>query len=253
MVNIVVFGETGAGKSSVINLMAGKQIAHVSPDTHRCTMHWTEYSITFENGTPYQVFDTVGLEEPRLQTGEYLSAIANAYGLINTLRERGGVNLLLFCIRGGRVTATMQSNYRLFFEFLCEEKVPLALVVTNLERETNMEDWYTRNMSHLEKHNIRSVGHACITAGTLLDGRHRDKYEESQGILHRVVQAHCNASMVGWTGGQGWLAAFISKLMDFVAGRPKKTDVIGILTKRCGMPKKVAQQVAQQIRGENQS
>jgi GTPase Era involved in 16S rRNA processing len=251
--NIVVFGETGAGKSSVINLMAGEEIAHISPDSHRCTLHWTEYPITFENGTRYKVFDTVGLEEPRLQAGDYLTAISNAYGLINTLKERGGVNLLLFCIRGGRVTATMQSNYRLFFEFLCEEKVPLALVVTNLEREARMEDWYTRNMGHLEKHNIRSAGHACITAANLLDGRHRDKFEESRSILRRVVETHCNASMEGWTGGQGWLASFIGKLMEFVIGRPKKTDVVGVLTKRCGMTKEVARQVAQHIRDENQS
>ncbi|KAG1724268.1 hypothetical protein EDB19DRAFT_1915626 [Suillus lakei] len=246
VMNIVLFGETGAGKSSVINLMAGQPIAHISPDSHRCTLHWTEYPIIFENGTRYKVFDTVGLEEPRLRTGEHL-AISNAYGLINTLKERGGINLLLFCIRGGRVTATMQSNYRLFFEFFCEEKVPLALVVTNLERETTMEDWYTRNVGHLEKHNIWSAGHACITAANLLNGRHRDKYEESRGILRRVVEAHCNASMEGWTGGQRWLASFISKQVEFVIGRPKKTDIIGILTKRCGMATEVAWQVAQQI------
>jgi len=247
MANIVIFGETGAGKSSVINLMAGREIAEVSPDSHRCTLHWTEYTVKFDNGTRYRVFDTVGLEEPRLEAKEYLSAITNAYGLINTLRKNGGINLLLFCIRGGRVTPTMKSNYRLFFEFLCEEKVPLALVITHLEREKNMEDWYTRNTNHLKTHNIISVGHACITAGTGLDGRHRDKYEESRGVVCSVVQAHCNTSMEGWTGGQGWFASLIGKMMDFVTGRPKKTDIIGVLTKRCGMAKGVAQQVAQSI------
>jgi GTPase Era involved in 16S rRNA processing len=254
--NVVVFGETGVGKSSVINLMAGQEIAHISPDSHRCTLHWTEYQVTFENGNRYTVFDTVGLTNPRLQTGDYLTAFSNAYGLINTLKERGGVNLLLFCIRGGRVTATMQSNYRLFFEFLCEEKVPLALVVTNLEREVRMEDWYTRNMGHLEKHNIRSAGHACITAANLLDGRHKNKYEESRSILRRVVEAHCNASMErSPTVEQGWFASSISRLVEYVVGHPKKTDLDDInefLTKRCGITKEV-QQVAQQIRDGNQS
>ncbi|KAG1719354.1 hypothetical protein EDB19DRAFT_1972870 [Suillus lakei] len=231
--------------------MAGQPIAHTSPNSHRCTLHWTEHPITFENGTRYKVFETVGLEEPRLRTGEYLTAILNTYNLINNLKERGGINLLLFCVRGGRVTATMQSNYRWFFEFFCEEKVPLVLVVTNLERETTMEDWYTRNVGHLEKHNIRSAGHACITAANLLDERHRDKYEESRGILRRVVEAHCNASMEGWTGGQRWLASFIDEQVEFDIGRPKKTDTIEILTKRCGMTKEVARQVAQQIKKEH--
>jgi hypothetical protein len=196
------------------------------------------------------VFDTVGLEEPHLQARDCLNAISNAYELINTLKERGGVNLLLFCIRGGVVTATMQSNYRLFFEFLCEENVPLALVVTNLEREVRMEDWYTRNMGHLEKHSIRPSGHACITAANLLDGRHRDKYEESRSILRKVVEAHCNASMEGWTPGQGWLASSMSRLVKYVVGHPKKTRIriIGVLIKRRRMTKEVTRLMTQQIR-----
>ncbi|OAX36084.1 hypothetical protein K503DRAFT_772849 [Rhizopogon vinicolor AM-OR11-026] len=95
------------------------------------------------------------------------------------------------------------------------------------------------------------MGHACITAATTIDDRHRVKYDESRETLCSVVQAHCNDSMEGWTGGQGWLASLISKHMEFVTGRPDPTDVIGILTKRCGMTKKVAQQVAQQIRNED--
>ncbi|KAJ8594433.1 hypothetical protein M405DRAFT_916751 [Rhizopogon salebrosus TDB-379] len=250
MVNIVIFGETGAGKSAVINLMAGRQVARTSPNSHRCTLQWTEYTITLNDGTRYQVFDTVGLEEPRLDSGEYLTAITNADSLIKVLNERGGINLLIFCVRGGRVTTTMQSNYRLFFEFFCQEKVPLVLVATNLEREERMEDWYTRNVGHLEKYCIRSVGHACITAATTIDGRHRARYEESRVTVCSLVRAHCNTIPEGWTGGQGWLASLVVWLLDFTTGRPKKTDVIGVLTKRCGMSKAAAQQVAQQIRSE---
>jgi len=102
----------GAGKSSVMNLMTARQVATISPDSRRCTMHWTEYTVTFDNKTQYQVFDTVGLGGPLIQPQEYLSAITNVRGLINALKERGGTNLLLFYIRGRRVTATTQSHYK---------------------------------------------------------------------------------------------------------------------------------------------
>ncbi|KAG2052229.1 hypothetical protein BDR06DRAFT_888191 [Suillus hirtellus] len=202
--NVVIFGEVGAGKSSVINLMAGQEIAPTSSNLLRCTLHWVEYQITLKNGSQYNVFDMVGLQEaPCLQVGEYLSAITNAYSLINTLKECGGINLLLFCIRAGKVAAC-QENYRLFFKFLCEKKVLLALVITNLERERRMEDWYMRNRSYFDKCDIRSVGHACITTANLLDRSHGDKYEESCRILRKVVEVHCNASMdsEGWAGVQ---------------------------------------------------
>jgi hypothetical protein len=250
MVNIVIFGETGAGKSSVINLVAGREVAHTSSGWERCTQHWTEYTIIFDNGTPYQVFDTVGLEDPRVDSGEYLTAITNADSLINALNGRGGINLLLFCIRGGRVTATMQSNYRLFFEFFCQEKVPVALVVTNLEREERMEDWYTRNVGHLEKYAIHSVGHACITAATTINSRRGASYEESRVTVCDLVRVHCYTLTERWTGGQGRTEGLITSLRDLATGRPKKTDVVGVLTKRCGMPIEAAQQLARQIRGE---
>jgi hypothetical protein len=251
MVNIVIFGGVGTGKSSVINLMAGRQVARVSRDSHRCTLQWTEYTITLDDGTRYQVFDTVGLEEPRLDSGGYLAAITNAYSLINALKERGGINLLLFCTRGYRVTETMQSNYRLFFEFLCQEKVPLALVITGLESESDdMEAWYTRNGGHVEKCGIHSVGHACITSITGYKDIYRARYEESRRVLCSTIEACCSPSGEGWTGSQVWREELITSLRDLATGRPKKTDVVGVLTKRCGMPIDAAQHLARQIRSE---
>ncbi|KAG2355328.1 P-loop containing nucleoside triphosphate hydrolase protein [Suillus spraguei] len=238
---IVLFGETGAGKSSLINLMAEKEVANTSPDMQRCTMQWNKYTIGF-SGDSYTVFDTIGLEEPQLGIKEYLESVENAYRLIKELDKQGGIDLLLFCVRAGRVTATLQSNYRLFNEFLCEKKVPIVLAITNLEREKRMEDWWERNHSTFEKYQIQVAGHACITAANRLDGRHQVLYEESRITIRNLKQA--------WMGGDNLFASLMRRLKELLSGGPnvRKKDLVPHLTKRCGISPDVAKKLAKMIR-----
>jgi energy-coupling factor transporter ATP-binding protein EcfA2 len=247
---IVLFGETGAGKSSLINLMAGKEVAHTSPDMQRCTMRWNEYAIDFDD-TLYTVFDTIGLEEPQLGIKEYLESVENAYRLIKELDGRGGIDLLLFCVRAGRVTATLQSNYRLFNEFLCEKKVPIVLAITNLEREQRMEDWWVRNHGTFDKYQIQVAGHACITAANRLDGRHRALYEESRITIRNLVKEFtADGQKKAWKGGDGLFVSLMRKLKELVAGAPrvKRKDLVSHLTKRCSVSPDVAKQLANMIK-----
>ncbi|KAG1762001.1 P-loop containing nucleoside triphosphate hydrolase protein [Suillus occidentalis] len=237
---IVLFGETGAGKSSLINLMAEKEVAHTSPDMQRCTIRWQEYNITF-NENSYTVFDTIGLEEPQLGIKEYLESVEHAYKLIKELDNRGGIDLLLFCVRASRVTATLQSNYRLFHEFLCEKKVPIVLAITNLERERRMEDWWERNHHTFDKYQIHVAGHACIAAANRLDGRHEDLYEESRITIRRIVeQFTADGKKQTWAGGDNL----------YLAGSPnvRKKYLVPHLTKRCGITPDVAKRLADMIR-----
>ncbi|KAG2104401.1 P-loop containing nucleoside triphosphate hydrolase protein [Suillus discolor] len=249
--NIVIFGETGAGKSSLVNLMAGKEVAITSPDTQRCTMHWQEYTIDF-HGEPYKVFDTVGLEETQLGIKEYLESVDNAYKLIKKLDAEGGVDLLLFCIRAGRLNTTIQSNYRLFHEFLCEKKVPIVLVITHLEREARMEDWWDRQQSTFEKtYGIRVADHACITAANRLDGRHKDRYEESRVTVRTLVEKFTVDDQKSlWAGGNSRFVSFMRKLKGFLP-EPldvKKKDIVSRLMQRCNLSPDVAKQLAQMIK-----
>ncbi|KAG1742215.1 P-loop containing nucleoside triphosphate hydrolase protein [Suillus lakei] len=247
---IVLFGETGAGKSSLVNLMAEEEVANTSPDMQRCTMKWKEHIIGF-GGDSYTVFDTVGLEEPQLGVKGYLETVENAYQLIKTLEGRGGIDLLLFCIRAGRVTATLQSNYRLFHEFLCDKKVPIVLAITNLEREQRMEDWWDRNRRTFEKYQIEVAGHACITAANRLDGRHKQLYDDSCIAIRILVQQFTtDGQKKAWIGGDNVFVSLIIKLKELLTGNShvKKKNIASHLTKRCGISKDVAQQLVDMMK-----
>jgi tRNA U34 5-carboxymethylaminomethyl modifying GTPase MnmE/TrmE len=197
--NIVIFGQTGAGKSSVVNLMAGKEQAVTSPDMQRCTTHWAEYSIACD-GYNYKVFDTVGLQEQQKKPcEEHPDAIEDTRSLITKLDNEGGIDLLLFCMRGLKSIPTIKSNYRRFYtELLSGEKkrIPIVLVVTGLEGEQNMEDWWTRNEDTLKP--IVVDGHVCITAAKNLD---QGLYKQSRKLISKLVKEHTQISLPNFEQG----------------------------------------------------
>lgn len=244
--NIVIFGESGVGKSSIINLLAGHQVARTSPDTKHCTLRYEAYDVNIK-GAPYRIYDTAGVDGNRMDPSGFLNAIINADKLMKELRVNGGIHLLLYCIKAGRIPPTFVTNYRLFYEFFFEEKIPVALIVTHLEREDPMNDWYTRNKGSFDRHAVKSVDQACITAAANLDPKYKKKYDASKKEVCDLITRNQDM-VVEWNGGDGWLGRFIGKLKDFLTGRPSKSDFLGVLTKRCGMEDSLAKDVVQKLK-----
>ncbi|KAG1802527.1 P-loop containing nucleoside triphosphate hydrolase protein [Suillus subaureus] len=244
--NIVLFGEAGAGKSSVVNLMAGEEVAVTSLSMRRCTLNWQDYTIHF-GGKSYKVFDTTGIEESGLEKEEYLTAVANAYMFIKALDAEGGVDLLLFCVRAGRFTAALQSNYRFFYEFLCEKKVPIVLAITNLEREQRMEDWWEREHGIFTRYQIHVAGHACITAVNGSPGRHQQRYEDSRVAIRKLVEEKIASE--GWGGGRIKFMMLVRALkkISVKSLHIKKRTLASQLKERCGMSGETARQLADMI------
>jgi putative ribosome biogenesis GTPase RsgA len=58
--NFIIFGEMGVGKSSLINLIAGANLATASSGVTRCTLQSTEYKVRLHD-SQYEVnlYDTV--------------------------------------------------------------------------------------------------------------------------------------------------------------------------------------------------
>ena len=247
-VNVVLFGETGVGKSSVINLIARKEVAKVSSDVNGCTMQSTRYDIPFDDMS-FSIFDTIGLEEPQMGVNGYLKAIERAYELIVKLGAAGGIHLLLFCMRGGRITATTQSNYRLFCECLCNTKVPIALVFTGLEREVEMEDWWKRNKTHIEHYGIKSDGHACITAVQDEAPGEDLKYMESQKRIRELLKTCALKNEAFLPEPHTWFAKLGKGMRSFIEKHrnPKRRDVMRVLTNRCKLDPETARKIAEMM------
>ncbi|KAG2030478.1 P-loop containing nucleoside triphosphate hydrolase protein [Suillus americanus] len=244
--NVVLFGQGAAGKSSLVNLIAGENVAKTSSDVTHCTLQWKSYSVTF-NGDSYNVFDTVGLDEPQLGIPQYLNAIENAYSLIQNLETQGGIDLLLFCMRVGRLTATHRSNYRLFNEFLCEKKIPIVIAITHLENEPEeMDAWWDRNKATFRHQEFYVAGHACITA---IKGNRPDRYEQSRITIRKLVrELTADGKNQARKKGDNLFVSFMQKLKELLLGNLHPKKIVSRLVKRCGLSADITRQLADRIK-----
>ena len=259
--NVILFGETGVGKSSVINLMAGREVAQTSSDLPSCTLHAEEYAFTFPGGTEIRIFDTVGLEGPDMGVKPFMDAIVEAHQLVTSLHRVGGVDLLLFCVRGGRITKTTRRTYQLFYEVLCGSDVPLAVIVTHLEGEENvMEDWWVRNEKWFGTYKINRIdAHACITAVSADAEMHVQRRADSQKILRDMLLDllgnKCKAAYV--QEPTTWFLAIVQMLRSLLkealsswshlVRRNPLNELKKMLVKDCKLSPAEAQMLAQMV------
>ncbi|KDQ59831.1 hypothetical protein JAAARDRAFT_175394 [Jaapia argillacea MUCL 33604] len=203
--NIIVFGESGAGKSSVINMVAGRDVASTSSNATGCTFRTEKYSISTPHLT-LNLFDTAGLNEGSEGTVQSADAIKNLYKLVRSMED--GVNLLVYVVKGPRIKESTSNNYRMFYEAFCQKKVPIVLVITGLENESNPDEWWRKNYVTFRKYKMEFAGQACITAtrGKLNEyGRHmfQREYDESKPKVKDLITQRCAAEpfkmeKIGW-------------------------------------------------------
>jgi len=79
-------------------------------------------------------------------------------------------------------------NYVLFWGIMCEGKVPIVLLVTGLELQSNMNDWWKKNEQLVEQMGLGFDKHACVTT---ISGNHEEKYQESEDMVWELVKKHC--------------------------------------------------------------
>lgn len=184
--NIILFGEVGSGKSSIVNLIIGKDVAKVSNSTLGCTFEIESYPTRIGN-TSYYIFDTVGLNGGDSFRVPQWAAIQGLYTLV---RQLSGVSLFIFCIRG-RILEKSRVIWLFFLDVLCGGNVPIIAVVTGLEHEDNLTDEARRNevIKAFNAYHIYPVDVALVVSIWGKNNEHAPKYKWSQKKLRDLIDA----------------------------------------------------------------
>ncbi|KAG1764538.1 kinase-like domain-containing protein [Suillus occidentalis] len=195
--NIVIFGETGSGKSSIINAIAQKQLAKTSNDAHGCTSTIQRYPVEI-SGQRFVLIDTVGLNLGTVDALPTAKAEKKLKGLLRDLMSSrlDGISLLVYCMYSTIAPCALVRAYNEFYSGICQKKAPIVVVVTGLEKETRMENWWDTNKDKFE--NTPFAGHACVTAlwehPNFPDNITRHIAESSDILRELVFRNSCNCS-----------------------------------------------------------
>lgn len=204
--NIVFFGETGTGKSSIINAIAREQLATTSDDAMGCTSYHKRHLVTI-SGQRFVLFDTAGFGEgpagrvPDAEARRQLKSLLRQ--LMSSSRSPShGIDLLVYCMSSRTFTLpAIIRTYDTFYARVCRKKVPIVIVITGLEKEPNMESWWDKNKGNFE--NMRFAGHACVTAlqeyPDIPDDFAR-RIAESSDTLRNLLVSNCSH----WTVDDSW-------------------------------------------------
>jgi hypothetical protein len=135
--NVVIFGDSGVGKSSIVNMLAGKEIFKVDAGMSGMSFRKQGCVVKFDQ-QPMNVYDITGLSEVGNAPRE---AFRRLYDLLHDL---GRVNVVIFVTRF-RITNSTLDNYRFMREIFGGEKVPVVVAITGREHERDNENWWTAN------------------------------------------------------------------------------------------------------------
>lgn len=198
--NIVIFGQTGTGKSSIINAIAREQLAGTSNDAAGCTSGYKRHPVTI-SGQRFVLFDTAGLGEgpagtvPDKEAKRQLKSLLRQ--LMNSRSPSDGIGLLVCCVSRTTTLSTIVQAYNTFYAGVCKKKIPIVIVITGLEQEPNMESWWDQNKDKLKS--MHFTGHACVTALQEHPGNSEDftrRIAESRDILSNLLVGNCSRGAV---------------------------------------------------------
>ena len=228
ILNIIFFGETGAGKSSVINMLMNSDTARTSSAADGKTSSFESF-ITTIDGQRVRLWDTAGLNEAERGTVPAKIAMQNLRVLVGALWE--GIALLVYCVRAMRFQPNLKDNYNLVHETICQGKVPVFIVVTGLENQVPMNEWWAQNETEFSQNGMWFDGHACVTStrgkrNESGDNMYDTEFQESQMVLRKLIADYFATPRASWTieDNKTWELETSSKIDNHYDGKNQRIE-----------------------------
>ena len=172
--NIMVLGPMGGGVSSVVNLIAGKEVARVSNDTSRCTRKMASYHIELRDAAkivPITLYDIPGFNYNAKSPLEF---------------PRVPISLAIICMEDfpAQVRATaeyLQNKWKKHGD----GNIPVLVVINHIAPQPGA-GWWEENKKHFPSLRI-VTDHLCLI---------RRQKEESTRQLQSLIIQHLSAHKV---------------------------------------------------------
>ena len=215
--HILVFGQSRQGKSSIINMMTGKDKstgAEISPNVIGCTFS-TEPWLNEE----YCFWDTAGLNE---QDGGCVSNKQSAKTLIQFIRESRGFHaaIMVVCWNNFNSSVTKQ-NWDLFYDCFLDQRVPIIMCITGRGIESCDEDqsWMDQQQDVIKNLGFESKtgkGFKCVVyskdLSEISNRKMRTIYEElrvrSIGYINTLLKYNTSDEYYNPLDEMDWLDVF---------------------------------------------